>query len=98
MKSYVWIWIVTTLALVLSACGAAGSSGNAVLDRDELVKRLEAEGSKVEILEPIQQEFFSPPAEMIDFGEAGIQVYEYESPEKMEAEAARVSPEDRKST
>jgi hypothetical protein len=64
-----------------------------MLDREALVKKLEAKGAKVEIMEPIQQEFFTPPAEMINFDQAGIQVYEYESPEEMEAEAALVSPD-----
>jgi hypothetical protein len=93
MKSHAWILVLITAVLVLSGCGASGPSGDALLDREALVKRLEAEGAKVEIMEPIQQEFFTPPAQMINFDEAGIQVYEYESPEKMEAEAARVSPE-----
>jgi hypothetical protein len=62
-----------------------------VEDYDGLVNALEAAGATVEPGDEIEQAFFTVMGRIIKVNEADVQIFEYESAEAMEADAAQVS-------
>ena len=99
---------VLLFALTVSACGNVSTptppavSTDApnvatepviVEDQASLIAALEASGATVELGEPITQPFFSPEGNIINVNGADVQVFEYESAEAMENEAAQVDPD-----
>ena len=93
--------VLLVFVLAISGCGsvptavAANSSPQplAVEDQASLVAALEAAGATVEPGEPVTQVFFSPEGSIIKVNGADVQVFEYESAEAMESEAAQVAPD-----
>jgi hypothetical protein len=96
MNYRIALWLIPVLALVLSACGGPVTpppltelrffNGQA-----DLVDALKKTGVTVEIRDPIRQDFFTPEGRLISVNGIEIQVFEYETPEAMEVEAARVA-------
>jgi len=62
-----------------------------VEDYEGLVNALEAAGATVEFGDEIEQVFFTVMGRIIKVNGADVQVFEYDSAEAMEAEAAQVS-------
>jgi hypothetical protein len=104
MKNQIPIVLLMMFGLVVSACGkisrptppAAPSEplateSPAVEDKASLISALQASGATVETGEPVSQAFFSPEGSIIKVNGADVQVFEYESAEAMENEAAQVS-------
>lgn len=58
-----------------------------------LMNALQEAGAQVELGDPIEQIFFSVPGRILKVDEADVQVFEYESPEAMETDAAQVAPD-----
>lgn len=91
-----------TLVLFTAACGGQATAviqdvtpGTAdvltVVDRAGLIEALKAAGLTVENGDSLEQPFFTAPGQIIRVNSADVQVFEYESPEAMEADASQVA-------
>ena len=63
----------------------------AVEEMTSLVDALRAAGATVELGEPVQQAFFGVGGDILKVNGADVQIFEYDSPEAMEADAEQVS-------
>ena len=84
------------LAFIAVACGGqpgAGASPAVVEDQASLIEALRASGANIELGEPVDQIFFTVRGQIIDVNGADVQVFEYESAEVMQADAAQVAPD-----
>jgi hypothetical protein len=99
-------WIVSLLLMffvpALTACGtratptptpAPSEAAGTIEDQTSLVAALEAAGATVELGEPVTQEFFAVEGQIIKVNGQDVQVFEYDSPEAMQSDAALVSPD-----
>ena len=95
---------VLLLALFTAACGSQPatpsaeadttvSRGALVEDYVSLVDSLRGAGATVEPGDPIEQVFFTVEGQIIKVNGADVQVFEYETAEVMEADAAQVEPD-----
>ncbi|HUE99887.1 MAG TPA: hypothetical protein VMN99_11575 [Anaerolineales bacterium] len=73
--------------------GPTTSHGGPVDDYVSLVDALRAAGATVGPGDSVEQAFFSVTGQIIKVNGADVQVFEYESAEAMEAEAALVAPD-----
>lgn len=73
--------------------GPTTSHGGPVEDYVSLVDALRASNATVEPGDSVEQAFFSVTGQIIKVNGADAQVFEYESKEAMEAEAALVAPD-----
>ena len=64
-----------------------------VTEMTSLVDALRAAGATVEPNEPIEQVIFSVGGDILKVNGADVQIFEYETPEAMEADAAKVAPD-----
>lgn len=89
-------------SLLITACGGQASAAEpdanpvtsepaAVTDRASLESALTSAGATVEQGDPVNQVFFAVPGQIIKVNGADVQVFEYETAEAMEADAAQVS-------
>jgi hypothetical protein len=89
-------------SLLVTACGGRASAAEpdanpatsepaAVTDRASLESALTSAGATVEQGDPVDQPFFAVPGQIIKVNGADVQVFEYETAEAMEADAAQVS-------
>jgi hypothetical protein len=62
-----------------------------VSDRASLVNALSSAGATVEQGDPVEQDFFSVPGQIIKVNGADVQVFEYETAKAMEADASQVA-------
>lgn len=69
------------------------SHGGPVEDQVSLIDALRAGGAEVELGEPVEQTFFSVAGQILKINGEDVQVFEYESAEAMEADAAQVAPD-----
>ena len=103
MKHRILSVLLLVIAITVSGCGtsatatplspAASSEPLVVEDQASLVAALQASGATVETGDAVTQEFFGPEGAIIKVNGADVQVFEYESPEAMENEAAQVAPD-----
>ena len=101
MKRSVLSVLLVMFGMMLSACGGApaASASNAspepakVVDRAGLITALEEAGATVEMGEPLSQPFLSVAGNIIRVNGADVQVFEYESVEKMELESSQIAPD-----
>ncbi|HEU0291310.1 MAG TPA: hypothetical protein VFR47_01145 [Anaerolineales bacterium] len=97
MKQYVVLLFVLLFAYSVSGCsnGATASPTGALIVEDQasLLAALQAAGATVNVGDAVIQDFFSPEGQIITVNGADIQVFEYESAEVMESEAALVAPD-----
>ena len=103
MKYPILSVLLLVFTLMLSGCGKGATAipiapttstePLAVEDKASLVAALQASGATVEAGEPVTQPFFSPEGSIIKVNEADVQVFEYETTEAMENEAAQVVPD-----
>ncbi len=73
--------------------GPTTSHGGPVEDYVSLVDALRAAGATVEPGDTVEQVFFTVMGQIIKVNGADVQVFEYESAEAMEADAALVAPD-----
>ena len=90
--------MVIVLGLSLYSCGGSPVTSTpaesfAVKDRASLIIGFQASNATAEIVESVFQDFFSPEGSLVRVNGVDIQVFEYETPEAMEQEAAQVSPD-----
>lgn len=84
------------VAMLFAACapqGDARAETPTVEDLGTLSKALRDAGAIVESNETIRQEFFTVEGRILKLNGVDVQVFEYKSPEAMEAEAALVAPD-----
>jgi hypothetical protein len=97
MKYPILLALLSMLAAAMSGCGNGATpspTGAAVVeDQASLVAALHAAGATTNVGDPVMQDFFTPEGQIITVNGADIQVFEYESPEAMESEAALVAPD-----
>jgi hypothetical protein len=72
---------------------AASSDPSVTQDLASLVKALENAGATVESGEPVSQTFFTPEGQTLKVNGADLQVFEYETTDAMQKEAAQVAPD-----
>jgi hypothetical protein len=73
--------------------GPTTSHGGPVENYVSLVDTLRAAGAEVEPGDTVEQAFFSVTGQIIKVNSMDVQVFEYESAEAMEADAAQVAPD-----
>lgn len=78
------------VAILFTAC-APQADAAAVEDLNSLSQALSAAGATVETGDAVQQAFFTVEGKILKVNGADVQVFEYESAELMEADAAQVS-------
>jgi hypothetical protein len=97
MKRFLVLLFLLLFAYGVSGCsnGATPSPTGALIveDRASLLAALQAAGATTNIGDPVMQDFFTPEGQIITVNGADIQVFEYESAEAMESEAAQVAPD-----
>jgi len=64
-----------------------------VTEMTSLVDALRAAGATVEASEPVEQPFFSVGGDILKVNGVDVQIFEYETAETMEADAAKVAPD-----
>jgi hypothetical protein len=98
--------ILSVIVFLVSACSPASSPASAppattvpasqssdVEDQASLVDALRAGGAEVELGDPVEQSFFAVTGQILKVNGRDVQVFEYESAEAMEADAAQVAPD-----
>lgn len=90
MKYHTVLAVLLTWAYLLSACAAQPAG---VEDQASFVTALKAAGASVEVGDTIIQDFFTPEGQILVINGADVQVFEYETTQAMEEEAAQVSPD-----
>ena len=75
-----------------SATPNAAVQGGEVEDQTSLIDALRAGGAKAELGDTVEQAFFTVTGQILKVNDKDVQVFEYETPEKMEADAARSHP------
>lgn len=92
------------VVLVATACGRQPavtlpeadptiSVARPVEDIVSLVGALTAAGATIEMREPVEQAFFTERGQILEVNGADVQVFEYETAQAMEADAALVEPD-----
>jgi hypothetical protein len=102
----IWQFTVVIVSLLcftaLASCGddvpkEESTSGTATMEVSSpsygIVNMLRATGNEVEVVGDTLRPFFTPKAWIINVSNSIVQLYEYESKEQLEEEAATVSPD-----
>jgi hypothetical protein len=86
--------ILLITAMVLTACsGQPASASTEQFGTSELIEALHTQGVDAKLGDSIEQAFFSVTGHFVNFSEENVQVFEYESAEAMESDAALVDPD-----
>jgi len=97
--------ILVVVVFFGSACSPTGSppsetsatsptsQDGAVEDQASLVEALRASGAEVQPGDPVEQAFFAVTGQILKVNDKDVQVFEYESAEAMEVDAAQVAPD-----
>ena len=98
MKIKILSILFFALGLTLYSCGSAptitaSTKSTVVQDQASLIAALQATSATAEIADTVFQDFFSPEGSLVRVNGVDIQVFEYESAEAMEQEAAQVAPD-----
>ena len=106
MKRHFFTSMVLLVVVFLgSACSPAGSpppeasaaspasQDGGVEDQASLIEALSAIGAEVQPGDPVEQAFFAVTGQILKVNDKDVQVFEYESAEAMEADAAQVAPD-----
>jgi hypothetical protein len=82
-----------TPATEASATPNAAVQGGEVEDQTSLIDALRAGGATVELGATVEQAFFTAAGQILKVNSKDVQVFEYETAEKMEADAAQIAPD-----
>jgi hypothetical protein len=98
VKRFTLLVLLLAFSFGISACSQGESSASptearVVEDQADLLAALRDAGATVDVVDSVDQIFFSPQGSIISVNGADVQVFEYESSEAMEAEAAQVAPD-----
>lgn len=86
-------------AIFVAACGSqpsapgAGSQGEPVKDYASLIDALQKAGATIEPGGEIEQPFFTVKGQVVKINGVDVQTFEYETAEKLEAEAIQIAPD-----
>src|SRR3990172_4651569 len=75
-----------------SATPISSQSGD-VEDQASLIDALRTSGAEVELGDPVEQVFFTVTGQILKVNSKDVQVFQYESAERMGADAAQVAPD-----
>jgi hypothetical protein len=89
--SFTWM-VLFMAAFILSACGGQAASAQG-FGTDEFIEALSDQGVDTEKGAPVEQAFFSVTGSFINFDSDSVQVFEYDSAEAMENDAALIAPD-----
>lgn len=84
--------VLLVTALILTACGGEPASTQG-FGTEEFIEALREQGVDAERGDSVEQAFFSVIGDYVNFNDESIQVFEYDSPETMESDAALVAPD-----
>lgn len=97
MKYPMLLALLSVLVFALSSCGSGATpsptGAPVVEDQASLLAALQAAGATAEVADSVLQDFFTPEGHIIKVNGQDVQVFEYESAEMMETEAALVAPD-----
>jgi len=98
VKRFTLLVSLLTVASGLGACAQVGTSAATaadlvVEDQASFLAALEEAGASAEVVDTVDQIFFTPQGSLIAVSGADVQVFEYESEQALEAEAAQVAPD-----
>ena len=98
MKRFALLVLLLAFGFSISTCSQSESSVSptdvlAVEDQTSLLAALQDAGATAEVVDSVDQIFFSPQGSIITVNGADVQVFEYKSTEAMETESAQVSPD-----
>lgn len=79
------------VVMLFAACAPKEETPSDGVDLGSLQEALNASGAEVELGNSVEQVFFAVKGQILKVNGADVQVFEYESAEAMEAEAALVS-------
>jgi hypothetical protein len=89
--------IILIFTYILCGCGdavtASPISTSVVEDQASFLVALQTAGATSNIGDSVVQDFFTPQGQIISVNGADVQIFEYESAEAMESEAAQVAPD-----
>ena len=94
------VFLLVLLSYTLSGCSQAGAptgvvpaTASGVEDQASFLAALQGTGASAEVVDTVEQIFFTPVGSIIAVNGADVQVFEYPSAEAMEAEATSVAPD-----
>ena len=95
MKRHSALLFLILFASVMSSCriGATPTPAQAAEDWAGLMAALQAAGATLNVGDSVTQDFFTPEGHILTVNGADIQVFDYETAEAMESEAAQVAPD-----
>lgn len=86
------LMVLLVTALILTACGGEPASAQG-FGMEEFIEALREQGVDAEKGDSVEQAFFSVIGDYVNFNDESVQVFEYDSPETMESDAALVAPD-----
>lgn len=86
------LMVLLVTALILTACGGEPASAQG-FGTEEFIEALREQGVDAEKGDSVEQAFFSVIGDYVNFNDESVQVFEYDSPEIMESDAALVAPD-----
>lgn len=86
------LMVLLVTALILTACGGEPASAQG-FGTEEFIEALREQGVDAEKGDSVEQGFFSVTGDSVNFDSESVQVFEYDSPETMESDAALVAPD-----
>lgn len=86
------LMVLLVTALILTACGGEPASAQG-FGTEEFIEALREQGLDAEKGDSVEQAFFSVIGDYVNFNDESVQVFEYDSPETMESDAALVAPD-----
>ncbi len=86
------LMVLLVTALILTACGGEPASAQG-FGTEEFIEALREQGVDAEKGDSVEQAFFSVIGDYVNFNDESVQVFEYDSPETMESDAALVAPD-----
>ena len=86
------LMVLRVTALILTACGGEPASAQD-FGTEEFIEALREQGVDAERGDSVEQAFFSVIGDYVNFNDESVQVFEYDSPETMESDAALVAPD-----
>ena len=92
------IWLASACSPQAAQAGESLATPRAavvsdVIDQASLIDALSARGAEVELGDAVEQPFFQGTGQILKVNGKDVQVFQYESAESMEADAAQVAPD-----
>lgn len=95
----VGIWLASACSPQAAQAGGeslatpSAAAVSEVIHQASLIDALRAQGAEVELGDPIEQAFFSVTGQILKVNGKDVQVFQYESAESMDIDAAQIAPD-----